>query len=222
MMATRQLFQHELDALRERIVTMGSMVDKALARAVDALRTQDVNLAREVVNSDPAINQYRWDTENEATRVIATQAPIASDLRALVSVFSIVTDLERMGDHAVSIAWYVINTADEPPLKKLVDLPRMAEIAREMLRDSLVAFIQGDVEAAKEIIVRDDEVDALFQQIGRELLTYMLADPATIDRASRMVGVAHNVERVADRVENICERVIFTVTGAVEIEPVAG
>ena len=118
MMATRQLFQYELDALRERVVTMGSMVDKALARAVDALRTQDVNLARDVVNSDPAINQYRWDTENEATRVIATQAPIASDLRALVSVFSIVTDLERMGDHAVSIAWYVINTADEPPLKR--------------------------------------------------------------------------------------------------------
>ena len=216
MVAVRQLFQHELDSLRERVVTMGSMVDKALARAVDALRTLDVNLAREVVKNDLEINQYRWETENEATRVIATQGPIASDLRAVISVFSIVTDLERMGDHAVSIARYVIDTAAEPPLKKLVDLPRMADIAREMLRDSLSAFVQGDVEAAKRIIERDDEVDALFAQVNRELLTYMLADPSTIDRATRLISVGHNLERVGDRVENICERVIYAVTGEVD------
>ncbi|MCC6703599.1 MAG: phosphate signaling complex protein PhoU [Thermomicrobiales bacterium] len=216
MTAVRQLFQYELDALRERVVTMGSMVDKALARAVDALRTLDVNLAREVVKNDLDINRYRWETEDEATRVIATQAPLAGDLRAVISVFSIVTDLERMGDHAVSIARYVIDTAAEPPLKKLVDLPRMAEIGREMLRDSLAAFVQGDVDAANRIITRDDEVDALFEQVSRELLTYMLADPMTIDRATRLIAVGHNLERVGDRVENICERVIYAATGAVE------
>jgi phosphate transport system protein len=219
MVPTRQLFQHELDSLRERVVTMGSMVDKALARAIDALRTQDVNLARDVVKGDLEINRYRWETEDDATRVIATQAPIASDLRAVISVFSIVTDLERMGDHAVSIARYVIDTSAEPPLKKLVDIPRMAELARAMLRDSLTAFIKGDVIGANEIIERDGEIDALFAQVNRELLTYMLADPSTIDRATRLVSVGHNLERVGDRVENICERVIYAATGTVELQP---
>lgn len=219
MSAPRQLFQHELDSLRERVVTMGSMVDKALARAVDALRTQDVNLAKEVMRNDSEINRYRWETEEETTRVIATQGPMAGDLRIVLSVFSIITDLERMGDHAVSLARYVVNTSTEPPLKRLIDVPRMAELAREMLRDSLTAFIQGDVEAAREIIDRDDQVDALFEQVSRELLTYMLADPSTIDRASRLIGAAHNIERVADRVENICERIVYAVTGSFEIEP---
>lgn len=222
MTVTRHLFHHELESLRERVVTMGSMVDKALARAIDALRTQDVNLAREVVKADLEINNYRWSTEDEATRVIATQAPIASDLRAVISVFSIVTDLERMGDHAVNIAWYVINTADQPPLKKLVDIPRMAELGRSMLRDSLTAFIHGDVRAANEIVARDDVVDALHEQVTRELLTYMLADPKTIDRAAHLMSVARNLERVGDRVVNICERVIYAVTGNVAAETVAG
>lgn len=219
-MPMRQLFQHELDALQERVVTMGSMVDKALARAIDALRTQDVNLAREVMRNDEQVNRYRWETENEATRVIATQAPIAGDLRAVISVFSIVTELERMGDHAVDISRYVIATASEPPLKKLVDIPRMAEIGRSMLRDSLTAFIQSDVESAQLIIQRDDEVDALCEQVSRELVGYMLSDPTTIDRASGLVGVAHHLERVADRVENICERVIYSATGAVILDSV--
>lgn len=221
MSAQRQLFQHELDSLRERVVTMGSMVDKALARAIDALRTQDVNLANEIMRNDFEINQFRWETENEATKVIATQGPIARDLRIVLSVFSIITDLERMGDHAVSIARYVIITAQDPPLKKLIDIPRMAEIVRGMLRDSMTAFIQTDVAAAKAIIDRDDEVDALFEQVSRELLTHMLADPAIIDRAARLIGVGHNLERVGDRVENICERIVYAVTGSFEFEAAA-
>jgi phosphate transport system protein len=218
--ANRQLFYNELEALRERVVTMGSMVDKALARSIDALRTQDVSLAREILRNDAAINSYRWETEDEAFRVIATQAPLASDLRTVIAVFSIVTDLERMGDHAVGIAKTVIDTADEPPLKRLVDIPRMAEVARAMLTDSLEAFIRGDVVAAKAIIERDEEVDALYAQVYRELLTYMLADPTTIDRANRLIWVGHNLERVADRVTNVCERVVFTVTGAIDLDAV--
>jgi phosphate transport system protein len=218
MTGQRQLFQHELDSLRERVVTMGSMVDKALARAIDALRTQDVKLANEVIANDLEINRYRWETENEAARVIATQGPMAGDLRIVLSVFSIITDLERMGDHAVSIGRYVVATAADPPLKKLVDIPRMAELGRGMLRDSMTAFIQSDVEAAKAIIERDEDVDALFQQVFRELLTYMLADPKTIDRAARLIGVGHNLERVADRVKNICERIVYAVTGSFEVQ----
>jgi phosphate transport system protein len=218
MSGQRQLFQHELDTLRERVVTMGSMVDKALSRAVDALRTQDVNLAREVIANDLEINRYRWETEDEAARVIATQGPIASDLRVVLAVFSIITDLERMGDHAVSIGRYVVATASEPPLKKLVDIPRMADLGRSMLRDSMTAFIQSDVEAAKSIIERDELIDALLEQVNRELLTYMLADPSTIDRAAGLISVGRNLERVGDRVENICERIIYTVTGSFEFE----
>jgi phosphate transport system protein len=219
MSAQRQLFQHELDNLRERVVTMGSMVDKALMRAIDALRTQDVNLANEVIANDLEINQYRWETEIEAARVIATQGPMASDLRIVLSVFSIISDLERMGDHAVSIGRYVVATAADPPLKRLVDIPRMAELGRGMLRDSMTAFIQSNVEAATEIIHRDEEIDALFEQVFRELLTYMLADPATIDRAARLINVARNLERVADRVKNICERIVYAATGAFEVHP---
>jgi phosphate transport system protein len=218
--AARHLFQYELDSLRERVVTMGSMVDKALARSIDALRTQDVSLAREIIRNDAAINSYRWETEEEAFRVIATQAPLAGDLRTVIAVFSIVTDLERMGDHAVGIAKTIIDTADVPPLKRLVDIPRMAEMARGMLTDSLTAFIEGDTEKALQIIERDEEVDALYAQVYRELLTYMLADPTTIDRANRLIWVGHNLERVADRVTNVCERVIFSVTGATDLDAI--
>jgi phosphate transport system protein len=214
--AARHLFQYELDSQRERVVTMGSMVDKALARSIDALRTQDVSLAREIIRNDAAINSYRWETEEEAFRVIATQAPLAGDLRTVIAVFSIVTDLERMGDHAVGIAKTIIDTADVPPLKRLVDIPRMAEMARGMLTDSLTAFIEGDTEKALQIIERDEEVDALYAQVYRELLTYMLADPTTIDQATHLLWAAHNLERIADRVTNICERVVFAVTGQLE------
>ena len=213
---TRVAFSHEIQQLRDDVVAMASMVDKAIARAIEALRRQDVQLAREVVAADKTINQHRWQVEERALLLIATQAPMAGDLRVISAVLSIITDLERMADHAAGIAKIVLDTAAEPLLKPLVDLPRMSDLARRMLADSVTAFIALDEAAARAIVERDDEVDALYDQVYRELLTYMMADPGTINRATHLLWAAHNIERIADRVTNICERVVFAVTGAME------
>ena len=179
---TREAFYHELDLLRERMVSMGSMVDKAVARAMDSLTHQDVVLARRIIQNDVAINEYRWATEDEAFQVIATQAPLAGDLRLVLAAISIATDLERMADHAVGIAKVVIDTADEPPLKRLDLLQEMADISRRMLSDSMTAFIQGDIDAAMEIIQRDDVLDSLYKRFGAEMIDSMLAKSGlTID-----------------------------------------
>jgi phosphate transport system protein len=213
---TRIEFEHQLQALRDDVVTMASMVDKAIARSIEALQRQDVHAAHEIIAADRAINDHRWRTEEQALLVIATQAPMASDLRTIAAVIHIVTDMERMADHAAGIAKIVRETASEPLLKPLVDIPRMGDVARAMLADSITAFIADDAEAAREVALRDDRVDELYDQIYRELLTFMLADPATINRATHLLWAAHNVERIADRVTNICERVVFAVTGAIE------
>ncbi len=213
---TREAYLHQLQELRDNVVSMSSLVDKAIARSVDALRRQDVQLAREVVAADRQINRLRWQTEEKALLVIATQAPMARDLRVISAVIHIVTELERMADHAAGNAKIVIDTANEPLLKPLVDIPRMADLARAMLSDSITAFIEADADAARAVSKRDDQVDDLYNQIYRELLTYMMADPSTINRATRLLWAAHNLERIADRVTNICERVVFSVTGALE------
>ena len=213
---TREHYGQELKDLRSSVVTMASMVDKAINNAVAALVQRDVSMAQQVVADDRAINEHRWRTEEQALLVIATQAPMASDLRMIAAVIHIVTDLERMADHAAGIAKIALQTADQPPLKPLVDIPRMSEIARTMLHDAITAFIEDDQAAARAIVARDDEVDALYEQIYRELLTFMLADPTTIDQATHLLWVAHNLERIADRVTNICERVVFAATGQLE------
>jgi len=213
---TRIEYDHQLRELRDDVVAMASMVDKAIARSIEALQRQDVIVAHEVVAADRAINDQRWRTEERALLVIATQAPMAGDLRTIAAVIHMVTEMERMADHAAGNAKIAIETANEPLLKPLVDLPRMSELARAMLADAVTAFIDGDAEAARAIALRDDEVDDLYDQIYRELLTFMLADPATINRATRLLWAAHNLERIADRVTNICERVVFAVTGAIE------
>jgi phosphate transport system protein len=213
---TREHYGQELKDLRTSVVTMASMVDKAINTAVVALVQRDVSIAQQVVADDRAINEHRWRTEEHALLVIATQAPMASDLRMIAAVIHIVTDLERMADHAAGIAKIALQTADQPPLKPLVDIPRMSEIARAMLHDTITAFIEDDQAAARAIVARDDEVDALYEQIYRELLTFMLADPTTIDQATHLLWVAHNLERIADRVTNICERVVFAATGQLE------
>jgi phosphate transport system protein len=192
---------------------MASMVDKAIARAIDALRAQDVDLARQVRKEDKIINAARWEGEDRAITLIATQGPMAGDLRAIAGALQIFTDLERMADHAAGIAKIVVETADEAPLKPLVDIPRASVIAREMLADAITAFVERDEELARRVATRDDDVDALHDQIYRELLTYMMADPSTINRATHLLWASHNVERIADRVTNICERVVYTVTG---------
>lgn len=217
----RQRYAVQIQELRDAVVTMASMVDKAIARSVDALRHQDVNLARQVIAGDRAINEHRWRTEGEALLIIATQAPMAGDLRLMAAAIHITTDLERMADHAAGIAKIVIQTANEPLLKPLVDLPRMSDLARAMLADSITAYVESDEPLARAIAERDDEIDALYDQIYRELLTFMLADPTTINRATHLLWVAHNLERIGDRVTNICEQIVFTATGAVEELPVA-
>jgi phosphate transport system protein len=209
----RQEFEHELQDLRSRVVAMSSMVDKAIARSMEALIRQDVRSAEQVIADDRTINEHRWATEEDALLIIATQAPMARDLRNIAAAIHIVTDLERMADHAAGTAKIVLATANEPLLKPLVDLPRMAEIARAMLNDAITAYIEGDADMARDVAQRDDHVDALYEQIYRELLTYMMADPATINRATHLLWAAHNLERIADRVTNICERVVFAVTG---------
>ena len=215
-MATRVEYGHQIQALRDDVVAMASMVDKAVARAVQTLERQDVDAAREVIAADRAINDHRWATEERALLIIATQAPMAGDLRTIAAVIHIVTDLERMADHAAGIAKITIETAREPLLKPLVDLPRMGEIARAMLADSITAFVEQDAAAARVVAARDDEVDVLYDQIYRELLTFMLANPSTINRATHLLWAAHNLERIADRVTNVCERVVFAVTGEIE------
>jgi phosphate transport system protein len=213
---TREHYNQELADLRASVVAMASMTNKAIDNAVMALTRRDVGLAEQVIAADRAINEHRWRTEEQALLVIATQAPMARDLRMIAAVIHIVTDLERMADHAAGTAKIAIQTADQAPLKPLVDIPRMSEIARSMLHDAITAFIEEDEAAARAIVARDDEVDALYEQVYRELLTFMLADPTTIDQATHLLWAAHNLERIADRVTNICERVVFAATGQLE------
>jgi phosphate transport system protein len=209
----RDQFHHELQHLQEELLVMSSMVNKAIELSITSLKARDTRLAHEVISDDVKINQQRFKIEEAALLLIARQQPMASDLRILAAVLNIITDLERMGDHAAGIAKIALLVANEPTLKPLIDIPRMAEIACEMLRGSLDAFLKRDVSEAQRIASRDDEVDQLYDQVYRELLTFMMADPGTIDRATHLLWVAHNLERIADRVTNICERVLFLVTG---------
>ena len=212
----REQFQQELQHVQEVVLVMASMVEKAIHRSVDALRLRDLDLARNVIEDDFKINQQRFGIEEECLLLIATQQPIASDLRVIAAVLNIITDLERMGDHAEGIAKIAVMIGDEPPLKPLVDIPRMDEIARSMLQRSIDAFVNRDADVARAIAAEDDSVDQLYEQIYRELLTFMMADPGTINRATHLLWVSHNLERIADRVTNICDRVVFLTTGKME------
>lgn len=213
---TRTAFVQSLQELQDSVMSLGSMTEKAIGRAIDSLRNQDVELAQRVVDEDERINEARYELEDACILLMATQAPMASDLRRITAVMQIATELERMADHAEGVAVLTLRTADEPLLKPLVDIPRMADIARELLLEALDAYVEDDAERAKQVAHRDDEVDRLYEQVYRELLTFMISDPRTITRATHLLWVAHNVERIADRVTNICERVVFVVTGELE------
>src|SRR4030042_1757391 len=195
---------------------MGSMASKAMLRSIDALKNRDLELAREIIADDQKINDKRFEIEEKCIELIATQQPLGSDLRIIIAILNITTEIERIGDYAVGIARIVIMIGDEPPLKPLIDIPRMAEQTVDMLRRSLDAFIDRDAEAARKVAAEDDLVDNLYDQVFRELLTFMAEDPKTITRATRLMWTAHNLERAADRVTNICERVGFIVTGKME------
>jgi phosphate transport system protein len=215
-METRTIFHKKLREIQDDILAMGSMVSKAMLRSIDALKNRDMALAHQIVSDDKKVNQKRFEIEEKCIELIATQQPMASDLRIILSVLIIVSEVERIGDYAEGIAKIAIMIGDEPPLKPLIDIPRMAEQTVDMLRRSLDAFVNRDAEAAKKISAEDDSIDHLYDQVFRELLTFMAEDPKTITRATRLIWVAHNLERAADRVTNICERVIFIVTGKME------
>jgi phosphate transport system protein len=215
-METRTTFHKRLREIQDDVLAMGSMVSKATLRSIDALKNRDLDLAQQVITDDKKINQKRFEIEEKCVELIATQQPMASDLRIILAVLNIISEVERIGDYAEGIAKIAIMIGDEPPLKPLIDIPRMAEQTVAMLRRSLDAFVNRDAEAAKKISAEDDAVDQLYDQVFRELLTFMAEDPKTITRATRLIWVAHNLERSADRVTNICERVVFVVTGKME------
>ncbi|MDP2727617.1 MAG: phosphate signaling complex protein PhoU [Dehalococcoidia bacterium] len=213
---TRELFNQQLHELFEDLLAMGGMVEKAIGKAIQALAKRDVRLAQEVIDEDAAIDEARWKLEEECLRILATQQPMATDLRTVGAIMSIVSDIERMGDHAEGIGRLVLRIADQPLLKPLIDIPRMAKKCQEDLLLVLQAFIDHDVELARRICAEDDEVDALYKQVFSELLIIMMGDPRTVDRATYLIWVAHNLERIHDRITNIGERVVFMVTGRVE------
>lgn len=212
----RTTFQKSLKQLKDDVLFMGSMVEKALSRGIEALRKRDLALAHQMITDDAKINEKRFQIENDCINIIATQQPVASDLRIIVAVLTIITELERIGDYAEGIAKIVIMIGDEPPLKPLIDIPRMNDITIGMINNSISAFIESDSKKAENVISMDDVVDSLYDQVFRDLLTFMLADAKTINRATRLMWVAHNLERAADRATNISERVIYMVTGKME------
>jgi phosphate transport system protein len=215
-MEIRTYFHRKLREIQDDILAMGSMVSKNMLRSIDALKNRDIDLANQVIAEDQKVNAKRFEIEEKCIQLVATQQPMASDLRIIVSVLNIIIEIERIGDYAVGIAKVVIMIGDEPPLKPLIDIPRMADKTVDMLRRSLDAFINRDADAARKISSEDESVDNLYDQVFRELLVFMVEDPRTVTRATRLMWVAHNLERSADRVTNICERVVFTVTGKME------
>lgn len=211
---TRETFDRELQRLQDEVLALGSLVEDAIVESVELLKQRDLDGARRLIAQDQRlINEKRFAIELEALTVIATQQPLAGDLRVLAAVIEIVHELERMGDYAKGIAKINLMMGDEPLLKPLIDIPLMAEKARDMLHRALEAFVRKDVDLARAIPREDDQVDALYNQVYRELLALMMDNPSDIDRATYLLWVAHNLERTADRVANICERVIFMVTG---------
>ena len=215
-MEIRTAFHKRLREILDDMLVMGSMVEKAIIASVKALKDRDLDLAHQIITDDEKINQKRFEIEEKCIQLIATQQPMASDLRTIVCVLNIIVELERIGDYGMGIARIVVMTGDEPPLKQLIDIPRMAEKTTDMLHQSLDALTQHDADAARKIVAEDDEVDNLYDQVFRELLTFMAEDPKAITRATRLIWVAHNLERSADRVTNICERIVYLVTGKME------
>ena len=210
---TRETFDRQLKILLDEILLLGSMVEDAILESVESLKLRDKDRAQLVYKNDRKINEKRFQIENDTLTIIATQGPMATDLRVLASIIDVASELERMGDYAKGIALINIRMGDEALLKPLIDIPRMTEITVDMLHQALDAFIHTKVDLAHTIPERDNIVDALYNQVYRELLTYMISDPSTIDQATYLIWVAHNLERTADRVTNICERTLFVDTG---------
>lgn len=209
----RTTFDQELQTLQDEMLVLGNMVEHAIRESVEALKHQDEERARAVIELDRSINEKRFAIENDCLVLIATQQPMARDLRILAAVLEIAGELERIGDYAKGIGNIVLRMGKQPLLKPLIDIPLMAEKATSMLRRSLDAFIRRDLELARAIPREDDEVDNLYNQVYRELIAIILENPRSVDQANFLLWAAHNLERAADRVTNICERTVFTITG---------
>jgi phosphate transport system protein len=207
----RHHFEGELQVLKQRLLTMGALVEDRANRAVRSLIDRRVDEADRVISSDQEVNDLQIEIDDRCLKLLALQQPAASDLRLITAAIKINDDLERIGDQAVNIAQNVIKVLPQPPLKPLIDIPRMAEIAQAMTRDALDAFVRRDPDLARRVLKRDDEVDDLKDQVFRELLTYMMADPGTIQRALALILISRNIERIADHATNIAEDVIFLV-----------
>ena len=209
----REAYHKDLHRLREEILNMGNLVGKTIGDAVLSLKDRDVELAQKVIDMDKEIDAHDHSIEENCMRLLALQQPMARDLRLIISVLKMSIDLERIGDLALEIAVITKITASAPPVKPLIDIPRMSETCQEMLANTMSAFENKDVEAAKQVARRDDEIDALFDQIRRELISYMIEDPKKITGAQHLTFVARYLERIGDHITNLCESVVFMVTG---------
>ena len=209
----RSEFHADLQKLQDDLMNLGSMVEKATIKAIDALKTRDLVLSQKIIEEDDVIDDNRYEIEARCEDLIAKRQPLATDLRLIIAIMHIVGELERIGDYAEGVAKISLAMGDEAPLKPLIDIPRMAQKASLMTRQSLDALVERDVDLAITVAESDDEVDALYDQIFRELVTFMIEDPRTIQRATYLLWVAHDLERIADRATNIAERVVYLVTG---------
>lgn len=212
-MVTRQSFDQELESLREDLLRMGTQVNAAIRNAVQSLAKQDLELAQQVIAGDDVIDKMEENIEDKCMVLIARQQPLARDLRIIGTGLKITTDLERMGDHAYDIASVTMKLANQPLIKPLVDIPRMAAMAEKMLSDSLEAYFKLDIALAEQVCRADDDIDDLYQQVFRELLTFMMEAPRTITQATQLIFVARYLERIGDHCTNIAEWTIYLVTG---------
>ncbi|MDI3270275.1 MAG: phosphate signaling complex protein PhoU [Bacillota bacterium] len=206
-------FQQELEKLQKEVLHMGEAVDRAIATAMESLAQRDLQLAETVIQGDQVIDDLELAIEQECLKLLALQQPMAVDLRTIGTMLKIVTDLERMGDHATDIARAVRRMGQTPPIKPLVDIPRMAEMGRHMLQQGLQAFMERDIQRAMAMAREDDQLDHLFKQVFRELLLLMIANPAVIEEATQLILVAASLERVGDHATNLAEWTIYMVTG---------
>jgi len=212
----RDTFEKQLAGLKNKLGELGVLTSHTIVDGVEALKARDRVMAESLIARDKEINRLRYAIEEQAYELMATQQPLASDLREIIAVFLIAIELERIADHAKNLGEIVIHMGNEPLLKPLIDIPRMAEICESMLAQALDAFVRRDAELGRAVCGRDDEVDQLYKQIFRELLTFMLEDTRTVTRAMNLLFAAHNLERIGDRITNIGERVIYATTGRLE------
>lgn len=205
--------EEEISKLKKMLFDMAASIEEMIAKSIKALKDRNMIMAEEVIKSDSKINRMEIEIDNQCIRILALYHPEAADLRTVSMIMKINSDLERIGDHAVNIAEKTIYLANKPPVKPLIDIPRMAEKAIEMLQESIEAFVNKDAELAVAVCKKDDEVDAIEPQIVRELVTYMISDPKTIDRALSLILIARELERVADLATNIAEDTYYIASG---------